>query len=114
MSNPWAREKADELLISILIRSSRKQQRDAIEAVLREAEQRGKSGTTRISWVAEPIEVRRFNDGRDSIIARLQNPDEAMRTAMGHVNYGPAEPDLFGRYCRALAAVLSSPQEENN
>jgi hypothetical protein len=88
MSNPWAREKADELLISILIRSSRKQQRDAIEAVLREAEQR--------------------------VIARLREPDEAMRTAMGHVNYGPAEPDLFGRYCRALAAVLSSPQEENN
>jgi hypothetical protein len=95
MTDSWARERADELLMSILLRSSRGQQRDALEAALREAEQR--------------------------VIARLREPDEAMIEATAKRIHGGrwSEEDnkewwrnQAKKIIRALAAVLSSPQEE--
>jgi hypothetical protein len=95
MTDSWTRDRADELLISILLRSSRGQQRDALEAALNEAEQR--------------------------VIARLQHPDKALIEAYIRAVYGDAG-DLCNEdgsltkeapgVLRALAAFLSSPPEE--
>jgi hypothetical protein len=90
MTDSWARERADELLMSILLRSSRGQQRDALEAALREAEQR--------------------------VIARLREPDEAMIEAVASLAFPHVEQAIAKIRTKntliALKAVLSSLQEE--
>jgi sugar/nucleoside kinase (ribokinase family) len=97
--------------MSILLRSSRGQQRDALEAALREAEQRGKPLD-----LDRDVELRaEFNRGCQSVIARLQNPDDAtdwaltaaMRAVVPELNYIECR-TLVG----AIAAVLSSPAQE--
>jgi uncharacterized protein (DUF2132 family) len=87
VTDTWARERVDKLLMSILLRSSRGQQRDALEAALREAEQH--------------------------ILARLREPDDAMIEAAWQAfvkphGYRAAIKDAL----TAAAAFLSSPQEE--
>jgi hypothetical protein len=130
MTDSWARERADELLMSILLRSSRGQQRDALDAALREAEQRGAAIAKMEDEVAASPNVRtrlfsefkadvnRYRQGRQAVLARLQNPDEAMIEAVKAAflceDWKWLDADRTTRAAlTALAVFLSSPQEED-